>query len=292
MTHEEAAELLLDRSSRERLRAATFFTQHATEADIPVLRRARQVESDTYVLRRLDAALARFMASAYTSPAPTDQAIAIAESEAFAKAIEWVGRLALHEMEGPLGRVALYASLEVASYADSKIKIELETLQQIFSGVTVLVEASRSPSRTDFDLAQLISDIVTIEVAGRSEVSMHGPRPFVVESDQALLRLAVGNGIKNAYEAIAEFGSSNIEHPIIVNWGRSDREYWVSVIDSGPGVKGSIEERLRAGNSTKEGHLGFGLAVAKQAMESLNGSLELHSARGSGASYDLRWSIF
>lgn len=291
MTREEAAELLLDPSSRERLRAAAFFAQHAIEADIPVLRRARQAEGDTYVLRRLDTALARFVATAYASNETTDQAITIAESEAFAKAIEWVGRLVLHEMEGPLGRVALYASREVASYADSKIKAELETLQQIFSGLTVLVEASRPASKTEFDLAQLISDLVATEVAGRLDVSMHGPKPFVVESDRSLLRLAIGNGIKNAFEAVVEFGSATVEHPIIVNWGRSDREYWVSVIDSGPGVKGSVEERLRAGDSTKEGHLGFGLAVAKQAMESLNGTIDLRSGRGNGASYELRWSI-
>jgi len=291
MTHEEALELLQSQSSLLRRNAALYLASHATEADIPKLARARQIESDTYTLRRLDQALSRFITTEYgreTEQATDDASI---DSATFAKAIEWVGRLVLHEMEGPIGRVALYASSEVGNYEASKTKAELEGLRQIFSGLTVLIEASRIPRRTDFDLSDLIQEIVDSEAGDVVDVSLHGAKPFIIEADPSLVRLALANGVKNAVEAVVENGASNAEHPIIVTWGKSDKDYWISVIDSGPGIKGVVEDKFKTGLTSKRGHLGFGLAIAKRAMDSLNGTVSLESQSSGGASYELRWII-
>lgn len=291
MTRDEAAELLASTASRDRRRGAQFFVTDAEVGDIPLLRRARQTESDSYALRRLDLALSKFVASEYAAETDVNDDLSLADNALHAQAVEWVGRLILHEMEGPIGRVALYASMEIQRYEESKTKLEIEGLKLIFAGLTTLIEASRSPSRTDFDLAGMVDEIVLSEVGSKIQVSSQGAKPFVVTSDPSLLRLAFTNGLRNAVEAILEIGASVADHPIVLAWGQSDREIWLSVIDAGPGVKGAIEDRFKAGSTSKNGHLGFGLAVARRAMESLGGTVELKSPPQGGASYELRWSV-
>jgi signal transduction histidine kinase len=50
-----------------------------------------------------------------------------------------------------------------------------------------------------------------------------------------------------------------------------------------------VESVLGIGKTTKAGHSGFGLPIAKAAIEALGGTLNLQSAIGGGAKYELRW---
>ena len=77
--------------------------------------------------------------------------------------------------------------------------------------------------------------------------------------------------------------------PVIVTWGETDVDIWVSVLDHGPGIAGPVESVLGIGKSTKVGHNGFGLPIAKAAIEALGGTLILESSTGGGAKYELRW---
>jgi C4-dicarboxylate-specific signal transduction histidine kinase len=98
------------------------------------------------------------------------------------------------------------------------------------------------------------------------------------------------NGLKNAVEAVHEVGADLRTHPIVVSWGVTDKDYWISIVDRGPGVAAVSATRFEVGKSTKPGHSGFGLAVARRAMESLGGELSLSAAEAGGARYELSWS--
>jgi signal transduction histidine kinase len=139
-------------------------------------------------------------------------------------------------------------------------------------------------------LAALIDEIVATEARESVTPSVVGPRPFVLVSDPAFLRLAVVNGLRNAIEAIEQVGSRGQGHPIVVTWGETDRDWWISIIDQGPGISGSVEAKFEIGRSTKRGHRGFGLAIARRAMESLQGTVSLHPGTDGGTRYELRWS--
>ncbi len=111
---------------------------------------------------------------------------------------------------------------------------------------------------------------------------------MLVTSDRALLRLAVSNGIRNAVEAVT--GAPGDEpHPIIVAWGATDVDYWVTVLDRGPGVVGPAESAFGIGKTTKKGHSGFGLTIARQAIETLGGMCTLQPVTEGGARFELRW---
>ena len=98
-------------------------------------------------------------------------------------------------------------------------------------------------------LAEIVSEAVERDPV---EVSLYGAKPMLITSDRALLQLAISNGIRNAVEAVT--GAPGGEpHPIIVNWGETDIDYWVAMLDRGPGVVGPAESVFGIGKTTKKG---------------------------------------
>jgi signal transduction histidine kinase len=251
-----------------------------------------QVETDTYVRRRLEQAIQRVSLGAEQIEASTQEDENSPETsgqDSLAEAVQWVGGLLLHEMEGPIGRASLYASKEISNYSASKTKKEIEILKSVFGGIVQLVKVSKPPRPQQIDLAKLIAEIVSIEIDPSLNPSVYGTKPFLVTSDPDFLRLALVNGLRNAAEAIEQVGSRDQQHPIIVTWGQTDRDYWISVIDHGPGITGSPIPKFEIGKTTKVGHRGFGLAIAKRAMESIGGTVLLQPGTDGGARYELRW---
>ncbi len=123
----------------------------------------------------------------------------------------------------------------------------------------------------------------------REWVSTIGSRPFIIKSDPSLVRMVVVNGIRNAVEAQQAASVQPNLHDVTISWGETDVDYWLAVLDHGGGVNGPIETAFEIGNSTKKNHIGFGLAIARQAVETMIGSLALEPAKDGGAVYTARW---
>ena len=77
----------------------------------------------------------------------------------------------------------------------------------------------------------------------------------------------------------------------MVNWNVTDVEYWVAILDGGPGPPYGFNRAFDIGSTTKEGdNLGMGLASAKRAIESLSGSIALMPrSEAGGARLEFRW---
>ena len=269
----------------ERLLAANYFLVNVKQDDLAELLAARSDEIDFYVKLRLEQTVRVLSGDSSAIEMDSDQVSEDnLDAELLARATEWVGGVILHEMEGRLGRAALYASREIADYADSKTKIEIEGLRNNFRGVSQLVAASKPPRPVEIDLSALINEAAT---AVGGDISQIGPRPLLAMADKTLLGLAVTNGLKNAVEATSGVAET---HPVVVNWGATDRDYWISVLDKGMGVSGSPKSKFRIGTTTKSGHSGFGLAVAKRVMQTMNGHVRLIAVPEGGALYELRWN--
>ncbi len=64
---------------------------------------------------------------------------------------------------------------------------------------------------------------------------MIGQNPFFIKGDPALIRMVIGNGLRNAVEAVEAGGIEPQPHSVTVNWGETNLDYWVSVLDRGAG---------------------------------------------------------
>lgn len=293
MTCEAAIELLSAGSTHERLKAARFLARHAQAGDIATLRRALQIETVSYVRRSLDLAIARLSDQPEAIlPGRSDQ-IDVSDSvkkQIYSQAVEWITGLLLHEIASPFGLAKRTASREILDYERSRTKHHLESVDRIFEAIEQLKGAAAVPRPEEFDLAELLADIVSAEASnGRvPEVSFVGPKPLMVTSDPALVRFAIRNGVRNAFEAVA-VSYPDDPHPIVITWDQTDVDYWVSILDRGAGIVGPIDAAFEIGKSTKQGHSGFGLAIARQAIETLGGTVTLEPAAQGGTRYEARW---
>lgn len=292
MTREEALESLSSSSAHVRLKGARFLARNSDPSDLRLLQDALRAETVSYVRQSLVRAMTRASRAAMSVTSgvleeietPIDIRIRI-RTEATK---EVAGQL-LHEIASPVGLIASAAGREIPNYEESRTKRHVESLKRIFGAIEQLKSATAVPNPIEFDLAELIAELEA-EAAGTSaaDVSLHGPKPMLITSDPALLRLAVSNGLRNAVEAVAN-AQGDEPHSIIVSWGETDVDYWVAVLDRGPGLVGPMEAAFGIGKTTKNGHSGFGLAIARQAIETLDGACTLQPATEGGARFEVRW---
>lgn len=285
-------DILSSGSAHGRLKAARFLARYSNRSDLQILRDALKKETVSYVRASLEIAIRRISNSA--SPVvevpleeieiPPDVRLQI-RSEVTK---EITGQL-LHEIASPVGLIASAAAREIPEYADSRTKNHVDNLKRIFEAIEQLKGATAVPRPNEFDLSELLTETVSEAIGDDPvEISLCGSKPMLLTSDPALLRLALSNGIRNALEAVTA-SPSDEPHPIIVTWGETDIDYWVAILDRGPGIVGPAESTFGIGTTTKKGHSGFGLAIARQAIETLGGACTLQPATEGGARFEIRW---
>ena len=292
MKREEALPLLSSGSTHLRRTAARVMAREAQAGDLSTLLAARTTEVDSYARASLDGAIAKLTDALPAVEPDSDEATDGSEHSKRliqARATEWIAGLLLHELAAPLGLLAYTASLEVPDFGHSRTKSHIATLQMVFTAIEQLRKASATPRPTELDLASLTRQIVETEFADKGDlIALHGPQPMLLTSDEALLRFAICNGLRNAIEAIVNSARGD-SPPIVITWGGTDTDYWVSILDRGPGIPTSIESVLGIGKTTKEGHSGFGLPIAVAAMQALGGTITLQPAAIGGTKFELRW---
>lgn len=291
MTREDALGLLNDPSAHVRLKAARHLRTECQAEDLPALRARRGQETVSFVREALDAAIAS--AGKHAQPAASSgETFEIPDDlrrELRAEAVRWIAGLLLHELSSPIGLVELAAAQEVPEYAGSQTKARIDNAKRVFEAIELLKNAATGARREAFDLGKLIEEVIFDERQDRPvEVTVHGPKPMMTNADPKLLRLAIANGLRNAFDA-TEVLELAARKPIVVTWGATDINHWISVIDIGVGLAHSPERAFEIGRTTKRRHSGFGLAIARQAMETLGGGASIQPATGGGAQYELKW---
>ena len=293
MTREEALDDLKAPSAHARGQAARALGDVGRRADLPRLRQAQREETVTYVNYALQETIRRLAHE--QAPAPsTDEADVVSEDvrkQIYGKAMEWITGFLLHEISSPIGLVRLAAKRELGErWEGSGTQKHLESVARVFDAIEVLKNAASVPRPQEFDLSALVDELLDgYEPEVREWISTIGSRPFLIKSDPSLVRMVVVNGIRNAVEAQQAASEQPNAHAVTISWGDSDVDHWLAVLDHGTGLTGPIETAFEVGNSTKKDHIGFGLAVARQAVETMIGSLTLEPAKQGGALYTARW---
>lgn len=297
MNRQQALDLLTSQSPHERFKAAHALSKLAIHDDLRILKQAKHSETDLYVIKRLEVAISgveQFIEQ--VEPNANQDNNEAYDGKLFehakAQAIEWISGLLLHEVGAKLGLASYEASNEIPDYENSKTKNHIDNLLNIFDAIESLRKATNTSKAEEFDLAELIDTVIKIENTSKSvEFMVVGMRPLIINGNKNLIHLALCNGIRNAMEAILSLKGpllSNIS-PIVVTWGETGSDYWIAVLDDGIGISSAINQLFDIGKSTKKGHTGFGLAIAKQALETLGGYVTLEPQKERGVKYEMRW---
>ena len=235
-----------------------------------------------------------------------------------AQATEETAALFLHELRPLIGLADAAAAHEVADYSASKTKIQLDRIKAFLEAVSKLRMASAVPAMQEFDLTAVVGQVAEEEIAkgritleaedGTSEetrfrdasptqagskvhVILARSDPVVTVGDPTLVTISLANALRNAVEAVLErLGRRRAD--IVVNWGTTDIDNWVVVLDEGCGLPAGADRVTEPGVSTKlktVDHFGMGLPIAKQAIESMRGSLRLTPRSTGGVSCEIRW---
>lgn len=297
MTRDEALEGLSAASAHSRGQAARALANVGSAGDIGQIRKALKGETVAYVHYALQDTIKRLTSNSAPPLALDDETPAVSEEarqQIYGQAVEWVTGFLLHEIASPIGLARLSGKLELGErWEASATRRHLETVHRIFDAIEMLKSAAGVPRPQEFDLAAMIEELCATEVPHALPwISSIGPKPFLIKGDPALIRMVTNNGLRNAVEAVeaVETGGADPQpHSVTINWGETDVDYWVSVLDRGIGIVGPSETAFEVGNSTKKNHSGFGLAIARQAVQTMIGVLSLEPAHDGGAVYLARW---
>jgi len=285
----DALKLLTSEAADDRLRAARILAHNGQVEDVELLQATLATETNRWAKSALRKAILALTDGGQQTPihiGVEDEEDRMIE-EIHAAAVEETTQRLVHEIRPILGRLSLYASQEVQEFEKSKTWIEANRLEQLIAAIDSLSQAASAPAYTEFDLAALIDQIVKSESSKvRIKVEQAGPKPRVIKGARNLIGLIIGNAVRNAIEASDQVSA---DEPVVVNWDSTERDHWVAVLDRGPGLPVGSHRAFEIGSTTKKDHFGMGLALAKQAALSLNGTLDLAPRSPGGARFEFRW---
>jgi signal transduction histidine kinase len=294
MTREEALAELSASSAHTRGHAARALATLGQTGDLGQLRKAQRTETVSHVNYALQDAIRRVSQLQAPALLATDDGDVVTEDvrqQIYSQAVGWVTGFLLHEIASPIGLVRLAGKRELADrWEGSETRRHLESVNRVFEAIETLKNAASVPRPQEFDLSVLIDELVGTFPPNVGEwLSTIGARPFLIKGDPSLIRMVIINGLRNAVEAQQTCGRAAEPHAVTVSWDSTEIDYWVAILDHGDGINGPTETAFEIGNSTKKNHTGFGLAIARQAVETMIGSITLEPAKDGGAVYTARW---
>lgn len=206
-----------------------------------------------------------------------------------------------HELKNPLASIRTAAEMMADSESPEERRRFLALMTRDVARLERLVSGLRDVARLErqiesdvtgpVDVARLLADVV--ELSGgpeRVKVVVETAAPVVIASRDRLAQV-FDNLIANA-TSFAPSGS-----PVRVTVERAGDAMVVRVEDEGPGVPeshlGRIFDRFftyRPTDSQRE-HVGLGLAIARQIVESYGGSISASNRAGGGAVFTVKMPV-
>lgn len=297
MIKSETIEGLNSPRTLDRLAAARLLVAEAGVDNLPLIHERLMSESEGFVREAFHRVLEHLGTAddVDESDSPEENPAALTTSEIRTQAIEHTAKLFLHELRPILGSVAMHASRDLdTAYATSQTAKRMQRALDVLAVIGRLADASSVPRHRELDLTEVINRVVADDIGngavpvllGRSDVAL-------AVGDPDLLQIALGNVLRNAIEATEEVlaAGMNSHVPVVVNWGDTDSDTWITVLDEGKGLPRGYHQAAEPGTTTKSKslHLGWGLTIAKQAVSTMHGSLDLVPRGDRGTSCNLRW---
>ncbi len=280
------------RSTRARERAsAVEQIDDLTPARRRSLEAIRASEPDVWTRRAIDRKLAGPLGEVV--PDESDEEVVVnaaTVAEIYALARADAADLMAHEVRHAVLHVEMAAEREIEDYRDSDTIRAVDGLRSVARSLSQLADAEQGCSPVEVSLNDLVAEATVDLRQSLWPPELDGP-VIVVRVDPDLLRLALSNCVRNAIDA-SEAAVHN-SAPVLVTWGRTDRDAWVAVHDDGTGLPPDVGELFEPHHTTRggSGHAGLGLTIASRAMGSMGGEVLLESRRPRGAVCELRWPL-
>ncbi len=193
-----------------------------------------------------------------------------------------------HEIKNPLGGIEIYTGLLEAELVNDehkeylgKISSELQNLKRV---VLEYLDYARPPkSRIGYQkIETIVNDAARLlkpELDSKNvNLTINGSA--AVAGDESKLRRVMVNLVKNSLEAVAAGG--RIEISIV---GKPPAVE-ISVSDNGEGIPAeNIDRIFNPHFSTRDSGYGLGLAIAKNIIDEMNGTVIVKSAPGQGTDF-------
>lgn len=292
---EDALILLNSDSIADRFNAARFFVGNKHPELKPVLVERRRKERVRHIKMALNQAINGIDVVVSSSSPEMMDGDASTEKELRrylkAQAIYEFSGTVIHELSKRIGLLEASLLAEFPSFPESSSENSLNNLKAVFRGIENIQRSAEAPKSSEFDLSQLIQEIVYSEDQFSDIVfNFEGVQPCIIRCDESILHLALSNGVRNSIEAVKQIHGYTELNNIVICWGKNDHDIWVSIIDNGVGLGGDPREAFKTGSTNKDGHIGFGLGILSQCMETLGGYAELSNVESGGAQLILRWN--
>ena len=290
MDRASALKLLSSVAPMERTRAARYLAEVGKKSDVAALKSRYSQEHVSYVKRAITYAIERISAGK-TSLKETGHDIKEteigSENDSYHKAVEFVSGVFSHEIEPKVGLIKTAARAMLGeTYQGSDLQEKIRSLDLVLKAIEKLRSVSKISDLKEINLRALVEEIVA-ELTYDYPVQLIGNDDFALETDPELLKLAIKNGLVNGIEASIEAGTRK---PVVISWGETEAEYYLTILDCGLGVSGPVSAAFELGKTTKKnGHTGFGLSISRAAMNTLSGSANLFPSQPSRMSFELRW---
>ena len=148
------------------------------------------------------------------------------------------------------------------------------------------------PQLTRFALRRLAEEVVEGEGIGAEAASavtclVDVPAGLVIRADAEQLHRVLSNLIRNARQAIEATGQAGT---IEISGGEDERDWWIRVGDTGPGLPPKAREHLFEAfqGGARKGGTGLGLAIAAELVRGHGGRLDLMRSDAEGTEFLIR----
>jgi PAS domain S-box-containing protein len=193
---------------------------------------------------------------------------------------------AAHELQTPLAAIASAVQVLTAGAKDDSKVLDrfldhidnaVGRLERLTRALLVLARAQtreETPRHEVIELRPLLQGVATALRPSPVPVTVSCARDTAVISNRPLLE-----------QALVNLGGNAVKHSrgrVVFGARRVDRRVLIEVTDSGPGIPPSEQSRVfdrfyRVGEREGDG-FGLGLAIVREAVEALNGELDLDSS--------------
>lgn len=207
---------------------------------------------------------------------------------------------AAHELRTPLsvlrsvGEVGMSGRKSSEEYRDilGSMLEETERLTNLVDNLMVLTRADSDKAaikREPVELGKLIADTIDIikplAEEKQQNIAFTGKEPIVISTDAVILQQALFNIIHNAIKYSPEGGKIHISLK-----KSSDLQAVIEIRDQGPGISPEHQHkiferfyRVDSGRAKASGGSGLGLSIARWAVESHGGQIEVDSQSNVGS---------